>query len=69
MTRASRWREARIVLEEWRQVEGELRVARDGSPEAATLRAEASLLQERFQELLGVALDEGHDGLPPFSVV
>ena len=57
-------REAEIVLAMWREVEGQLRGAPQGSGEEEYLRGEAARLRDEYQRLIREA-EAHHRPVPP----
>jgi len=57
-------REAEIVLAMWREVEGQLGGASEGSAEEEFLRGEAARFRDEYQRLVREA-EEHHRPVPP----
>ena len=59
-------REAEIVLAMWREVEGQLRRAAEGSAEEEYLRGEAARFRDEYQRLIREAQIHHRPVPPPF---
>ncbi len=59
-------REAEIVLAMWREIEGQLKAAPEGSEEEEYLRGEAARFRDEYQRLIREAQAHHRPVPPPF---